>query len=264
MRYANPAASRLLGAGQEDLAGRPLPAGLQREGARRRVASDCRAGAEEVVVESFRVYGPGDLSRYLEALVVDLGDGSGRTYYLRDVTGRKRREEELAYRALHDPLTGLANRALFLDRLEQARARASRRGEPFAVIFLDLDGMKRANDSLGHESGDRLLVAVGGRLQACLRPSDTAARFGGDEFAVLLEDIPREEVRNVVERIVESLRAPIEAGGRTMRVTASAGVVVEDSGRMGVDALLRAADAAMYRAKSDGRDRYAFFKEDGA
>ncbi|WP_273846988.1 sensor domain-containing diguanylate cyclase [Rubrobacter calidifluminis] len=256
VRYANPAAGEMFGCEPAELVGDRLPEAMQRYGPRRRSPH-----RQDAWVENFRLRGRGSSCRYLEALSVEL-EGY-RAYYLRDITERRLREDELIRQALHDPLTGLANRALFLDRLERACARSSRSGEPFAVVFLDLDGMKRINDLMGHEAGDRLLVAVGGRLRSCLRPSDTAARLGGDEFALLLEDIGEGSVEPVVERVLGALREPVEVGGYRMRVTASAGVVVESGGGRGAGALLRAADGAMYRAKSAGRDGYSILGESG-
>ena len=251
--YANPAAGAMFGCDPEELAGDPLPGTLQRYGSRRRAIH-----RRDAWIENFRLQGPEGSHRYLEALRVDVQ--GCKAYYLRDITERRLREDDLVRRALHDPLTGLANRALFIDRLERARARSSRSGESFAVVFLDLDGMKRINDLMGHEAGDRLLVAVGGRLRSCLRPSDTAARLGGDEFALLLEDVEGSSVGPVVERILDALREPVETGGYRMRVTASAGVVVESGGRREAGDLLRAADGAMYRAKSGGRDGYLILR----
>ncbi|MER3485164.1 MAG: hypothetical protein C4345_03495, partial [Chloroflexota bacterium] len=128
---------------------------------------------------------------------------------IRDITERKEAEERLLYQAFHDPLTDLPNRALFMDRLHVALARAARREEEAAILFLDLDRFKVVNDSLGHEAGDRLLVAVAQRLKLCLREGDTAARLGGDEFIMLLEDVRSiEEAVAAAERVASELRRP--------------------------------------------------------
>ncbi|MCW2966430.1 MAG: hypothetical protein JWM71_202 [Solirubrobacteraceae bacterium] len=166
----------------------------------------------------------------------------------------------MVHQALHDALTGLPNRALFLDRLEHALARASRAGTEVAVLFLDLDRFKTVNDSLGHAAGDELLCVVGERIASCMRAADTAARLGGDEFAVLLEDLTstREAVR-VAERIIAALEAPILVAGREVFIGASIGIA---TGTSGADDLLRHADVAMYRAKAQGKGRYAMY-EDG-
>ena len=179
---------------------------------------------------------------------------------IHDITERKALEEQLAHQAFHDSLTGLPNRALFMDRLEHALARSSRRQTPVAVLFLDLDNFKFINDSLGHEVGDQLLIAVAERLGACLRPGDTVARLGGDEFTVLLEDVTDvSDATYVAERITEALRAPFNLEGHQVFSSASIGVVLrrEDNERPGN--LLRDADLALYQAKGGGRARYSVF-----
>lgn len=160
---------------------------------------------------------------------------------------------ELEHQALHDPLTGLANRALFFDRLRHALARAARRKGTVAVVFVDLDDFKDVNDRLGHGVGDELLVAVAERLKGCLRPEDALARMGGDEFAAVLEDVASASGATVAaERISEGLKPPFVLAGSEAFVTASIGVALADAGEVGVEDLLADADAAMYRAKAKG------------
>src|SRR5436190_9111106 len=167
--------------------------------------------------------------------------------------------EDAMHQAFHDSLTGLPNRALFLDRLELAHARAHRSGSPIAVLFMDLDAFKNVNDSLGHAAGDELLVLVAGRLRRWVRPSDTAARFGGDEFAILLEDLDTANAAQLVaQRILDSLREPFEIQGQQISVGASIGIA--SSAHPGSDDLLRNADLAMYRAKGLGKARYQTFE----
>ncbi|HET8673159.1 MAG TPA: diguanylate cyclase, partial [Thermoleophilaceae bacterium] len=160
--------------------------------------------------------------------------------------------------ALNDPLTGLANRVLFLDRLDHALARAARSGSTVGVLFVDLDRFKLVNDSLGHSAGDQLLVAAAERISACLRRADTAARLGGDEFALLLEDAADvADTAHAAERVIEALRAPFKIHEREIFVSASVGIAlgtVEEP-----ETVLRNADVAMYRAKSRGKDRYELF-----
>jgi diguanylate cyclase (GGDEF)-like protein len=177
----------------------------------------------------------------------------------RDITERKILEEQLAHQASHDALTGLANRALFRDRLQHALARGVRHGEPTSILFLDLDDFKTVNDSLGHSAGDEMLVAVGERLKGCLRQSDMAARFGGDEFAILLEDTGRVEAEVTARRILRTLAAPVDVLGRQLRAQASIGIAVAEEGRGTQEELLRNADVAMYAAKGGGKARYAVF-----
>jgi diguanylate cyclase (GGDEF)-like protein len=167
--------------------------------------------------------------------------------------------EDAMHQAFHDSLTGLPNRALFLDRLELAHARAKRSGRPIAVLFMDLDSFKNVNDSLGHAAGDELLVLVAGRLRRWLRPSDTAARFGGDEFAVLLEDLDTSNGAQIVaQRILDSLREPFAIQGQEILVGGSIGIA--SSAHPGGDDLLRGADLAMYRAKGLGKGRFQMFE----
>ncbi len=172
----------------------------------------------------------------------------------RDVTERRALEERLENLALHDPLTSLPNRRLFVDRLEQALRRTRRREEiGLAVLFMDLDGFKVVNDSLGHDTGDRLLVEVAKRLRGCLRPEDTLARFGGDEFTVLIEEVRvLDDAVTVAERITDELREPFTLDGRELYVVASIGVALGNASTKAPEELLREADTSMYRAKDEG------------
>jgi diguanylate cyclase (GGDEF)-like protein/PAS domain S-box-containing protein len=180
---------------------------------------------------------------------------------LRDVTERKSLEDELKHQAFHDALSGLANRALFTDRLDHALARASRSLSSLAVLFIDLDDFKLVNDTLGHAAGDQLLVAVANRLQGSLRSGDTAARFGGDEFAILLEETPdREDARQAAERILLDLKAPFQVQDRVVTVYASIGIAYSKLGEEGPAEILQAADVAMYAAKARGKNCYETYK----
>ncbi|MEP7021735.1 MAG: EAL domain-containing protein, partial [Pseudonocardiales bacterium] len=166
-------------------------------------------------------------------------------------TERRRLEQQLMHQAFHDELTGLANKALFTDRVERALAACARTAAPLAVIFIDLDSFKSVNDSLGHGCGDELLSQVAQRLSSCVRPGDTVARFGGDEFAVLVESMASEdEALDVARRFREALHAGFPVGGREVLVRASMGVAVNRSGLENVEELLRNADLAMYQAKA--------------
>jgi diguanylate cyclase (GGDEF)-like protein/PAS domain S-box-containing protein len=178
-----------------------------------------------------------------------------------DITERKHSEAQLRHEALHDSLTGLPNRALFLDRLDHCLTLAQRRQEAaFAVLFLDLDRFKVINDSLGHSLGDRLLVAIANRLLGALRPADTFARLGGDEFVVMLEDLanPGDAVR-VAERIHEALASPFELDGNEIFTSASIGIAFSNRSYQHPEELIRDADTAMYRAKTQGRACHAVF-----
>ena len=172
---------------------------------------------------------------------------------IRDVTERVTLEEHLRHQALHDPLTGLGNRALFQDRVAHGLSRAERTKDDVAVIFLDLDNFKEINDSLGHAAGDAVLVQTANRVRACLRDSDTAARFGGDEFAVLLEQTRGEgEVMDVANRISAALAKPLQVEGKDVEFGASIGIARAQP-QQSADEVLRNADVAMYHAKSRGK-----------
>jgi diguanylate cyclase (GGDEF)-like protein/PAS domain S-box-containing protein len=177
-----------------------------------------------------------------------------------DITERKAYEQQLTRMAFRDSLTGLANRALLLDRLERALDSSHRHDQAVAVVFLDLDNFKVVNDSLGHEQGDTLLIEVAKRLEGCLRAGDTAARLGGDEFTLLLEDASHADAVAVAERVVAALCSPIQLADRSVVVSGSLGVALSTpSSRERPETLLRRADLAMYQAKAEGKARWAVF-----
>jgi diguanylate cyclase (GGDEF)-like protein len=181
---------------------------------------------------------------------------------LRHAIERKRQEAQLAHRALHDPLTGLPNRALFLDRLGVALDRSRRNDASIAVLFLDVDNFKEVNDSLGHAAGDRLLSGLADRLQSMLRPMDTVARFGGDEFTFLFEDLAGErEVVLIAERIRRAVSDPIHLEEGDITVAVSIGITLVTDPTTAPENVIREADAAMYRAKELGRSRYELYDE---
>src|SRR5215213_5023090 len=176
------------------------------------------------------------------------------TGIMRDVTERKALEQQLHHQAFYDPLTGLPNRALFMERLEHASTRANRRDSRIALLFVDLDNFKVINDSLGHKAGDQLLKAVAERLKSYLRPEDTAARLGGDEFTILVEDVAGagEGVR-IAERIADVLQPPFTLEEQEVFITTSIGIALNNSTQERAENLLRHADLAMYRAKHKGK-----------
>jgi diguanylate cyclase (GGDEF)-like protein len=180
---------------------------------------------------------------------------------LADALERQAIEDDIRHRALHDGLTGLPNRTLFLDRLEHTLAALRRRGGMAAILFLDLDHFKLVNDSLGHHVGDELLSAAAPRLKQAVRASDTVARFGGDEFGILLEAIADEsDAIQMAERVASAFSRPFVLGGTEHFVSASVGIAVARGGEL-TEELIRDADAAMYRAKERGRARYELFDE---
>jgi diguanylate cyclase (GGDEF)-like protein len=204
--------------------------------------------------------------RWLQTYVYPVLDESGRVsevvVTIADITGRKDLEERLEHQALHDPLTGLPNRSLFLDRVEHALSRTERYEGEISVLFVDLDNFKVVNDSLGHEAGDELLVAVARRLEECLRPEDTLARLGGDEFAILIEDGESSDVATLVaERISDVLRQPFTISGHEVLISASVGIAPNRFDRESSLDLLRNADLAMYGAKEGGKASHVVFEK---
>jgi diguanylate cyclase (GGDEF)-like protein/PAS domain S-box-containing protein len=197
-----------------------------------------------------REFSPGDVD-FLQSLA----------NVLADALERQATEDRIRHSALHDPLTGLPNRVLFLDRLDQALARLRRRESLCAILFLDLDHFKLVNDSLGHHVGDDLLAEAAPRIKQAVRLSDTVARFGGDEFGILLEDISGEhEASQMAERIASVFTRPFVLAGSEHFVTTSIGIALARGGEV-AEELVRDADAAMYRAKEHGRARYELFDE---
>jgi diguanylate cyclase (GGDEF)-like protein/PAS domain S-box-containing protein len=195
----------------------------------------------------------------VSASVVPFKDGEASCYIIRDVTERKALEEQLKYQAFHDSLTGLANRTLFLNCLEHALDQSHQADGSVAVLLVDLDNFKIVNDSWGHEAGDTLLVEIARRLQASIRPVDTAARIFGDSFAILLEaPVGIEEAEQIMKRIEEYLQKPIEIYGQQVFATLSGGIVLS-SGKEQPAEVLRHADLAMYSAKRGGKARYQVY-----
>jgi diguanylate cyclase (GGDEF)-like protein/PAS domain S-box-containing protein len=263
VRFASPAATRTLGLKPEEITGRSLPQLWGGEDGER-----LRTFLGEIARTRSGVVGPVELriaraGRVIEGVGSNLsGDPAVRGLALnfRDISERKVLEEKLRQLAFHDPLTLLANRNLFRDRVQHALSRAQREGRRAAVMFLDVDNFKDINDSLGHDAGDRLLQAAAQRIVQTSRSSDTVARLGGDEFGVLLEGVgTAEQTQRVADALIESLAAPFALDGREVRVTASIGVAFSDADT-GAEALLSNADLAMYHAKAAGKNRHVTFQ----
>ncbi len=268
IEYQSPSSLRVLGYSPEELVGtrfdRLLAPG---EGGRvLHVLADGPASPahEGDVLECTMLHRDGSPRQFeiLHSNLLDNDDVRGIVLNARDISERKAFEDQLAHQAFHDPVTNLPNRALFVERVRHAIARARRETAGLAVIFLDLDDFKTVNDSLGHASGDELLNVAAQRLVQAVRASDTAARFGGDEFAVLLEDIESiEEAADTAERIIAALGAPTVISGKELAIHASLGISVLDPGRPSdADELIRDADAAMYIAKREGKSGYRMFE----
>jgi diguanylate cyclase (GGDEF)-like protein/PAS domain S-box-containing protein len=259
----NPATERLMGFGSGEMVGTNFmgfvaPADRERAGALlARLAAGGDVTSEELGVvakDGHRVF----VEASARPVEVD-GQLVGVEGIARDVTERHARQETLVHQALHDPLTGLPNRTLFVDRLAQALARAERRSSRVAVLLLDLNNFKLINDSLGHGVGDEVLVAVARRLGRELRASESAMRLGGDEFAFAVEDVETEtELAAVASRILSALAEPLAVDDRVAQVTASLGIALAEPGDDPVS-LLRNADIALYQAKAEHRGGFDFF-----
>lgn len=273
IQEANRAAAILLNIRQQSLMGKPLITFIPQEG-RRVFRSELiqlhQLNRSEWEARLQPRSSKGKARPCFDAALttVTVHDQDGKSvalrWLLRDVTIRKRAEAELHRHAFYDPLTGLANRALFMNRLQHALAYAKRYEDYlFAVLFLDLDRFKVINDSLGHTLGDQLLITVAGKLQACLRPTDTVSRLGGDEFTVLLEGINHvSDVIRVVERIQAELRLPLSLRGQEVLTTASIGIALGATDYDQPEDMLRDADIAMYQAKAQGLGHYKVFNPD--
>ena len=259
----NAAAERLLGRPAAEMLGHPIAGVWPPEQLEVNRSMCKRAFAGEVIteVETVRLHRDGTrvaVTVSWSPIRDDAGAITGVSVIARDNTQRQQLEEQLVRQALHDPLTDLANRALFTDRLEHALARGRRPGVTVAILVIDLDGFKDINDSLGHDAGDDLLTIAGMRLHGHARPGDTMARLGGDEFGVLLEDITAAEAVRSAQALLEGLANPIVLRDRDLTPTASIGIAIaagEDA-----ETLLRNADTAMYAAKRQGKGRYALFE----
>ncbi len=266
IKYQSPSSEQLVGLSPDRLVGTPL---------RDLVLADDRdsfdellatglAKASVVMTGEFRVKHADGSIRHVDTIVSNLmADATvgGLVFNTRDVTDHRLLEEQLERRAFFDSLTGLPNRAVFRDRLDHALARSARRGDVLAVLLLDLDRFKFVNDSLGHDAGDELLVAVGSRIQQCSRASDTAARLGGDEFAILIEDDASEEAAVALAgRLLETLTSPFEVRGREVFIGASIGIALDVGASGQPDELIRNADTAMYAAKGAGKGRCVVFQ----
>ena len=264
----NPAAERMFGYAAREVVGRnvsmlmPEPYRSEHD---EYLARYLRTGQRRIIGIGREVVGRRrDGSTFpMELAVSDVGPEVGLfTGIVRDITERKQFEAQLAHHALHDPLTGLGNRTLLMQRLEHALARLPRHPGMLALLFLDLDRFKLVNDTLGHEAGDELLIEAAGLLRRALRPEDMVARLGGDEFVVLCEDLTSQaDAEAVARRLADALNVPVCLRRREVFLSASIGVVTTSGGVTATE-LMRDADTAMYQAKEQGRGRYALLDDD--
>lgn len=263
--YANKATAKLFGLAHQAIIGKTtFELGFP-------FAADFQLNLQKVITEQSTFRGKfvhtfasdsGQQFEYLLAPVLDVNNETEATVCIsRDVTEQAIAAEKIWYNAHYDLLTGLPNRRLFLDRLEQEVKHAKRSGLPLAVLFMDLDGFKAVNDSLGHDAGDQLLTAVARRLTASVREEDTVARLGGDEFTVILSGTKQPaDVELVAQTIIDTLAAPFMIAGQSVRISVSVGIALYPQDAMSPASLLQAADNAMYKAKKAGANQLCFFE----
>ena len=268
--YQTPSVTRILGYAEDQLLGTQLADLVHPDDRLTYLAARAEAIADDGTgaTSQLRLRHRDGSYRHVENIHTNLlGDPDVRAVVVttRDVTAQKQLQAQLQHNAFHDALTGLANRALFADRLQHALARTDRLATPVAVLFVDLDDFKAVNDGAGHSAGDELLVAVAERLRRVLRPSDTIARLGGDEFAVLIEDgADPARTAATADRLLAALSEPFpgEGADEQVRITASVGIATGAAGQHDAAELLRHADVAMYAAKDAGKGRSAVFAPD--
>jgi diguanylate cyclase (GGDEF)-like protein/PAS domain S-box-containing protein len=265
VQYASPGLLSTLGHRPEDWRGRPLVdlvANDDRAAVRSELERVVRLGQGHTVEFEATMVRVDGLRRQAHATIANLVGGDavdGIVVTLRDITEQRELERQLSHRAFHDQLTGLANRALFLDRMDHALRVHRPNSDPVIVLFVDLDDFKAVNDALGHGVGDMLLRAIADRIRDAVGTGDTPARLGGDEFAVLLEDLGGvERALDIAQDVLESLREPVSVGGYELTVLASIGLAVASEG-MSTTSLLRDADIAMYEAKRGGKGQIRIF-----
>jgi diguanylate cyclase (GGDEF)-like protein/PAS domain S-box-containing protein len=274
IRLVNPSASERFGLSREELVNRPMAEALNDKEFSRQLGELLKGNKPLENCELPYEYGGGSRTFSLTTSVMKgKGDQTVATVCMvSDVTARKQAEAQLKHQAYHDSLTGLPNRAMFMERLGQALAGTEDRRKRVAVLYLDLDNFKLINDSLGHKVGDQLLIAVSERLQECVREGDLVARLGGDEFTVLMEDVRDAKVPiEVSERIARQLQEPVVLNQHKhlhlnrlqehqLYVSASIGIAMQYGTHDHADDLLRRADVAMYESKSKGKARHAVFE----
>ncbi|WP_248927456.1 sensor domain-containing diguanylate cyclase [Paenibacillus hamazuiensis] len=266
VRYASPSFYTTTGIRPEALVGQSYFSGLAEEDVDdvRRIWPSLVQGAPPTTLEYRCKTASGGLL-WIESKLTAVEEGNEPKLILiasRDLSSRKKAEEELQHLAYYDPLTGLANRRLFHDRYKQALLSAKRYGHRLALLYLDLDDFKSINDTYGHAIGDMILKIVSARLINCIRDPDTICRLGGDEFIVLLQQFDEEsDVEKIAKRMIESLSRLIHIQDHEIRVTCSMGASLYPEDSANGDTLIQMADAAMYMAKHQGKDHFFLYRK---
>lgn len=260
--FVTPAVSAVLGVAADDLIGGRLLDLVHPEDSGVLVQQLGGIRDDEQVIETRMQHADGRVLRMAGTLTNLLADPEvgGLVITVRDVTAQYELEQRLTHQAFHDSLTALANRLLFADRLDHALERRHAENESLVVLFCDLDDFKNVNDSLGHGTGDAVLVEIARRLRSVVRAADTVARFGGDEFAVLMETTELDTAREIADRLRERIAAPISVGEQTISITASIGLADAGIQRISAEEVLRNADIAMYLAKNRGKSDVAIYE----
>ncbi|NWF35885.1 diguanylate cyclase [Mariprofundus sp. KV] len=263
--FVSPQVEDILGYSQDDfLANQETWAQQIHEDDRERVLSEVRESMKSGLPfhSEYRIHSKSGRDIWVKDAAATVRDHDHDLYLqgvVHDITERKESEEKLVQMAHFDQLTGLANRALFLDRLDQSVAQAKRHRQGFAVLFLDLDGFKAVNDNLGHKAGDILLAEAAHRLAANVREVDTVARMGGDEFTIILNEVSsRESIEHIAQKLLYAISAPYEHIDAQYKVTLSMGIALYPEDGMNRDGLITAADNAMYKAKNSGKNCFSF------
>lgn len=265
--YVNPAFTQITGYSAAEVRARSLEF-LIGENTEKVDVDFIRAAVDEqrpasITIRSYRKNGTPFWNQLFLSPVSDDGEVTHFIAVMNDISEKKEQDQELAYQATHDVLTGLANRSLFDDRLHHDFQLARRNKKLMAVLFIDLDEFKPINDTLGHKVGDKLLISVTERLSASIRPTDTLARFGGDEFVLLLPDLAGvAEAEDIAERILEELARPHQIDQNELHISASIGIAMNSEALPNPEKLLQQADMAMYKAKQRGRDTFEIFSSD--
>lgn len=265
-QYCNPSFANMLGYDSSELIGKPMDLIISKKEKNKILdrykkvqrGEDVPIRFETCLISKFKK----NMHMEINAITIHYGGKRAELAILRDITEKKRTDEYTNFLAFHDSMTGLANRVKCNERIEDAIARAIKSNKKIALLYMDLDNFKTINDFMGHEAGDTVLQQVSTRLTKCIRDVDLAARVGGDEFVVLLENIKEpKEAERVSKSIIEMLSEPFYINSRQCNIGTSVGISIYPQDALDLDTLYRTADIAMYSSKNDGKNRYKFYSD---